>query len=579
MSEDTEIGETLPLNRRNLLKIVGVAGGGSIAATPAAGSTDNADDETKSDDSFNPVEATVSDIHSVISTGQATALSITEQYLDRIESYDDALNAMITVNENATERAKELDQEFEESGPVGPLHGVPIILKDNNDTEDMPTTAGSLALEDSVPPDDAFLVKQLRDAGGIILAKANLHEFARGITGLSSLGGQTRNAYALGRVPGGSSAGTGAGIGANLGVIGTGTDTCGSVRIPSAFNNLVGLRPTIGLLSRDGIVPLKLSQDTLGPMTRTVEDAAIALDVLVGYDPADPTTARGIDEAPPLNDSPKDSYTDFLDRDALEGARIGVLRQLFGAGEDADEEAEADAAKVTAVVDSAIEEMSTHGAEIVDPVEIPNLSELVDAAGTDWDREFKYDLDNYLDSLGDNAPFDSVEELVESELYACEEAESMRATAEADAENLHENPEFLSAEGNKQYLRDAIRKVIVEEDLDVLLYPTVSRTPVEVGEDQEGSNCSMSATSGFPALSMPAGFTEEEELPVGVEILGREFDEPLLLKLAYSYEQLTSHRKPPETFGPLPAESISVPNPDFEVTVAKNGCESDETDS
>ena len=563
--------EVTNLGRRALLKLAGAAGLSSLGVNQAAAETVSQEQDTDSEMSFDPIEATVSDIITAIGTGRETAVSITEQYLARIEEYDE-MEAIITVNDNAIERAEALDEQLAESGPAGPLHGVPLILKDNNDTADMPTTAGSLSLEESVPPDDAFLVTQLRDAGGIVLAKANLHEFARGIEGFSSLGGQTRNPYDLGRNPGGSSSGTGAAIGANLGVVGTGTDTCGSVRIPSAFQSLVGVRPTMGLLSRDGIVPLKLTQDTLGPMTRTVRDAAITLDVLVGYDPADPITARGAQEAPPLTESSADSYTDFLDYDGLEGVRIGVLRNLFGAGEDAEEDAAADAAKVTSVVDSAIEEMSLYGAEIVDPVEIPNREELLGAAGTDWDREFKRDLNNYLDSLED-PQFETVEELEASGLFACRDlADDMRGAAEADAENLDENSEFLRANAKKEPLRDAIRETMVTEDLDVFLYPTVSRTQAEIGEDQDGSNCALSATSGFPALTMPAGFTDEG-MPVGVELLGKEFDEPLLLQIAFAYEQLTSHREPPADFGPLPADSIDVPNPDYTVEVARESCE------
>jgi Asp-tRNA(Asn)/Glu-tRNA(Gln) amidotransferase A subunit family amidase len=415
----------------------------------ATAETGNQGQGTGSQSSFDPLEATVSDVVTAIVTGQETTVSITEQYLARIEEYDE-MEAIITVNDNAIDRAETLDEQFAESGVAGPLHGVPLILKDNNDTADMPTTAGSLALRDSVPPDDAFLVRQLRNAGGIVLAKANLHEFARGIEGFSSAGGQTRNPYDLGRNPGGSSSGTGAAIGANLGVVGTGTDTCGSVRIPSAFQSLVGLRPTMGLLSRDGIVPLKLTQDTLGPMTRTVRDTAITMDVLVGYDPADPITARGAQEAPPLTESSADSYTDFLRYDGLEDVRIGILRNLFGADDDAEEEAEADAAKVTSVVNSAIEEMGLYGAEIVDPVEVPNREELLGDAGTDWDREFKRDLNNYLDSLEDPR-YESVEELEASGLFACRDlAEDMRGAVEADAENLDENSEFLRANAKKR---------------------------------------------------------------------------------------------------------------------------------
>jgi Asp-tRNA(Asn)/Glu-tRNA(Gln) amidotransferase A subunit family amidase len=494
--------------------------------------------------------------------------------------YDEALNSLITVNPDALDRAEELDAEFEDSGPVGPLHGVPIVLKDNYDTGDMPTTAGSLSLEGSVPPDDSFLVEQLRDGGGIVLAKANLDEFASGIEGASSLGGQTRNAYALGQVPGGSSAGTGASIAASLGVIGTGSDTCGSIRNPSAFGSLVGIRPTLGLLSRDGIIPLILARDTGGPLTRTVADAALALDVMAGYDPSDPITARGADEMPSEEDrDPADSYTDYLNKDGLEGLRVGVLRDFFGAAEDAGEEqdgvtqdeAEADAAKVTAVIESAIEDMDANGAEIVDDLSIDSYDELTEAA--DAPSSFQIDLNNYLDSLGDDAPYDTVEEIYESEEYACFETEFLSGAVEDPPDpDLKESEAYLSATGGKVELRDAVRELMVENDVDVLLYPTLSRTPVDIGSDQNGSNCTLSAYSGLPSIVVPAGYTQEEEYPVGLELLGLQFDEPLLIETAYSYEQATMNRKTPDGFGSLPAETPEVPNPDFSISIAENGC-------
>lgn len=564
------------IDRRSVLKGIGVAGLAGVGASPATA------DETHStggDNSFDPLEATAADVRAAIMSERATARSIVQQYLERINVYDEALNSLITVNPDALERADELDAKFNQSGPVGPLHGVPIILKDNYDTDDLPTTAGSLSLEGSVPPDDAFLVKQLRDAGGIVLAKANMDEFASGIEGASSLGGQTRNAYALSKVPGGSSAGTGASIAASLGVIGTGSDTCGSIRNPSAFGSLVGIRPTLGLLSRDGIIPLILARDTGGPLTRTVSDAALALDVMAGYDASDPITARGADEIPIQDDGdPKDSYTDYLNKDGLEGLQIGVIRDFFGAAEDAgeaegitQEEAEADAAAVTDVIEAAIEDMEANGAEIVDPVNIPSFEELVEEANAP--SSFQIDLNDYLDSLGDDAPYDTVEEIYESNEYACFETEFLSGAVEDPPDpDLKESEAYMAATAGKVALRDAVREATVEHNVDVLLYPTLARTSVDIGRDQNGSNCELAAYAGLPSIVVPAGYTEDEKLPVGLELLGLQFEEPQLIEAAYSYEQATMQRETPDGFGPLPAEPPEVPNPDFSISVATNGC-------
>ncbi|ELY39057.1 peptide amidase [Halalkalicoccus jeotgali B3] len=550
---------------------IGLAGLGGIASMTTAGAT-----ETDSAKSFDPIEATVQDVRTAITSGQVTTRSIVQHYLDRIEVYDEALNALITVNPQALDRADELDKALEESGPVGPLHGVPIIVKDNYDATDMPTTAGAIALKDSVPPDDAFLVKQLREAGGIILAKGNLDEFAGGPDGWSSLGGQTPNPYALDRVPGGSSAGPGAAIAANFAVIGIGTETSGSLVNPAAYGSLVGIRPTRGLLSRDGIVPVDLSQDTGGPLTRTVSDAAVALDVMRGYDPDDPITARGVNE-PPLDD---ESYTDFLNEDGLENVRIGVVREFFGAAENAgdepgitQEQAEADAAQVTEVIDCAIEDMEQHGAEIVDPVSLLPLDDLLDAASAP--SSYKLYLNEYLESLGDDAPYRSVEELAASNLYGCPDAASLREAAEAEPEpDLRESEEYLRAIGGKVALRDAVEQTMVANDVDVLLYPTRARTPPEIGKDMERIrlNYPVGPTAGLPSISVPAGFTEDEYLPVGLELLGLEFAEPLLIETAYAYEQATLRRQAPDGFGPLPADAPDVPYPDFSYEIATEGC-------
>lgn len=571
-------GDSVSIDRRSLLKGLGAAGLAGLGTSSVAG--EHA--ESAADDSgFTPVEATATDIRNAIFTGGATAKSIVEQYLERIEVYDEALNALITVNPNAVERAEALDTALEESGPVGPLHGVPVIVKDNYDTGDMPTTNGSLAMEDSQPPDDGFLVKQLRDAGGIVVAKANLDEYAAGIEASSSLGGQTRNAYALGRNPSGSSAGTGASIAASLAVIGTGSDTCGSIRNPSAFGSLVGIRPTLGLLSRDGIIPLNLERDTGGPICRTVADAALALDVMAGYDPSDPMTARGGDEIPAEDDqTPEDSYTDYLNEDGLDGLRVGVLRDFFGPEEDilegdeddeydlTIEQAKEEAAQVTAVIETALDAMRAEGAAVTEIESIPNLDDLIEQA--DAPDPFKQDLNAYLAEV-DNE-YETLEEIVESNEYSCDKAGFLRDSLEEDDPNVRETDEFKAAEAGKVALRNAVEGVMLEEEVDLLAYPTLSHPPAEIGQEQPGSNCALSAYSRLPAIVLPAGYTEKEHLPVGLELVGFEFDEPTLIEAGYAFEQATGNRKPPDGFGPLPAEVPEIPKPEFSVDLATDGC-------
>ena len=312
---------------------------------------------------FVPEEATISDIHAALGAGRVTCVQVVQAYLRRIEAYDDrgpALNALITLNARALETAAELDRIFAANrSALRPLHCIPVIVKDNYDTADMPTTGGSLTLAASVPLRDAFVVRKLRDAGAIILAKANLTELARGGTTVSSLGGQTRNPYDLTRTPGGSSGGTGAAIAASFAVTGTGSDTGQSVRSPASAQNLVGLRPTRGLISRSGIIPVSTTQDEAGPITRTVADAARMLDVMAGYDPDDPITAFGAHRIPP-------TYTAFLNPDALKGARIGVLTEFFGRDPVHQD--------VNAVTEDAIKKMAEAGATTI-RITIPALEQ------------------------------------------------------------------------------------------------------------------------------------------------------------------------------------------------------------
>lgn len=475
---------------------------------------------------FHLEEASILQLQSAMEAGTVSSRDLVEMYLARIAAYDDqgpAINAMIHVNPRAAEQALALDRERAMSGPRGPLHGIPMVVKDNYDTADMPTTGGSRSLEGMMAPDDAFQVRKLREAGAVILGKTNLHEFAYGITTISSMGGQTLNPYDTTRNPGGSSGGTGAAVAANFAAAGMGSDTCGSIRIPSSHNSLVGLRATRGLSSRDGIIPLSTTQDVAGPLARSVEDLAIVLDATVGYDPSDPITALGVEHVPA-------SYTGFLRSDSLRGARIGVLEELFGSESESDE--------VNEIVRAAAADMALAGAEVVQ-LSMPDLRDLL-RGGSVINMEFKFDLDRYLQS-NPGAPFQSLEAIVESGLFADAVGGTLRRSAGVETQETEAYKERLL---RRDEIRLAVLAAMADLDLDAVLYPTITREAATVGERQQGSNCSLSATSGLPAISVPAGFTEGG-LPVGVELLGRPFSEGVLVGLAYSYEQATHHRRPP----------------------------------
>ena len=500
-------------------------------------------DTTTDSGSFELVEASVEEIHAAIEAGETTAAELVDRYAARIDAYDDELNAILTRNPDARSRAERLDERFDAEGFVGPLHGIPIVLKDNHDTHDMPTTAGSTTLADSRPPRDAFVVEKLREAGGVILAKANLQEFSFGVDTVSSLGGETRNAYDLGRRPSGSSGGTAAAIAANLGAIGTGSDTCSSVRSPPAFNNLVGVRPTRGLVSRTGIVPLSESQDTAGPITRTVADAARMLEVMAGYDPADPVTAAG-DGA-----IPEGGYVEHLDPDGLEGAHIGVARSLFGRRSEGSAPKEA-ADAVTGVLENAIGEMEGTGATIVDPVDLPSVERLESARVISY--ELERDLNRYLEAV--DAPYSTLEEIVDTgEITPTVEARFQEGDIlGTDVEGLDRNVGYLRRLARRQELRNEVLAAMVEDELDAILYPPSRVPPVEIPENQPFAElpCEPAAHTGLPSIVLQAGFTDDG-LPTGVELLGRAFAEPRLFELAYGYERASGHRRPPDGFGPI----------------------------
>jgi Asp-tRNA(Asn)/Glu-tRNA(Gln) amidotransferase A subunit family amidase len=476
-------------------------------------------------------EASISELQEAMTTGAATSVQITAAYLDRIRAYDQAgarLNSLIRVNPNALAEAEALDRERSARGPRGPLHGIPIILKDNYDMIGMPSTAASLGLAGLTPPDDAFQVKKLREAGAVFIGKSNLHELASGISTVASLGGQTLNPYDLSRNPGGSSGGTGAAIAASFAAVGWGSDTCGSIRIPSSHNNLVGLRPTKGLSSIDGILPLSHTQDTGGPLARTVRDLAIALDATIGPDPADPATGALDGRALPV-------FTDALDERALDGARIGILEKLFGSG------AEIAAARV---VRAAIEEMTELGADTM-TLEIPELDSLTARTGV-ISHEFVADLADYLAGVPE-APVASLHELMDQGVIHEALIPRMRARTSDDALDPEAYRESLSRRGP---LRDTLVALMDRHELDALLYPTMRQIPSLNPDPQRGSNCQLAANTGMPAISVPAGFTDGL-LPIGVELLGRTFDDARLVALAYAFEQGTDHRRPPPSTPPL----------------------------
>ena len=492
--------------------------------------------------SFTFEEATVSSVHVAMAAGDLSCAELTEFYLRRIEAYDQqgpALNALLAVNPRAQEIATEMDREFARSGTEGrALHCVPVILKDNYDTFDMPTTGAAVALAGSIPPDDAFVVARLRQAGALFLAKSNLTELARGGTTVSSLGGQTRNPYDLTRTPGGSSGGTGAAVAADFGLLGTGSDTGQSIRSPSSANSLVGIRPTRGLVSRDGIIPISFTQDEVGPIVRTVEDAARMLDVMAGYDPEDPITAFGLGHIPA-------SYTDFLDAAGLSGARIGLLEDLQGV--------DAVHGEVNAAVESSIEHMMRLGADVI-RFRIPAFESLTRDLSLQ-SSEFKVAFNRYLASVGPAAPVKSLQEFIASGgLY-----EPFREGYERDQalEDPLNEPEYRSRLLRREELRQAVMTAIADNQLDAILYPHQKRLVVPIGEDQVERNGVLSNSTGFPAITIQGGFSEPTEaapigVPVGIELLGPAWSEPTLIRLGYAFEQGTHIRRPPPSTPQLP---------------------------
>ena len=497
-------------------------------------------------------ESTIAQIHAAMKAGQLTCGGLVQQYLRRIEAYDKngpAINAIVLVNPDVLAEADELDSRFTRSGPVGPLHCVPVVVKDNFETIGLQSAAGSLALAEFVSHKDAFQVRRIKEAGALVLAKSNMAEwaFTPYETVSSILPGYTRNPYALDRVTAGSSGGTAAAVAANMAAVGLGSDTGNSIRGPSSHQSLVGIRATMGLTSRGGVVPLNSLADVAGPMARTVADAVAVFQVIVGPDPDDPVTlpdsplaAFRPDGRPPA----RQDYSASMVRDGLKGARIGVLRQAYeGATTDPD---------VVAVFRTALDDMALAGTTIVDPVRIP-LDDIRRAEGAGACGGFKYDINRYLASHGAHIPVKSLAEIIKSRRFHPSVHRRLEQSQEA-AENGPETPSCKAEAGYRAEVRRAVLAVMDREKLDALVYPTWSNPPRLIGDlnTPHGDNSQFfSPTTGFPAIQVPMGYSRVGMLPAGITFFGRAWDEGRLIGLAYSFEQHTRHRRPPASTPPL----------------------------
>jgi Asp-tRNA(Asn)/Glu-tRNA(Gln) amidotransferase A subunit family amidase len=493
--------------------------------------------------SFSVLETTIDDIHSAYKSGQLTCRQLVQMYLDRIEAYDKkgrAINAIITLNSEALNDADRLDTAFKTSGFVGPLHGIPVVVKDQADAAGMPTTLGSVLFKDYRPERDCFVVENLKKAGAIILGKTTLGELGGGDTH-GSLFGSTRNPYDLERTVGGSSGGSAACVAANFSTVAVGQEGLASIRRPSTWNSIAGMRPTAGLVSRGGVYAGWPSiNGSLGPMARTVTDLAKLLDIMVGYDPEDPVTARGVGHAP-------ESYTKFLDKNGLKGARLGILRESMGLGSEPDSD---DFKKIDEVFNKAIGELKAAGAVLVDPIVIPDLKALLaKRAGSFTDEEESF---NRYFSRSPNPPFKSRAEAAASPDFAKVVRRSQERWKRAPDNNAHY--EYLKA---RDELMTNMLKVMADQKLDAIVHKTVEHQPTLIKDglnppfvDQKGAPHLNTYLVFVPSIVVPAGFTRDN-LPAGITFLGRPYDDAAMVKLAYAYEQATRHRKPPASVTPL----------------------------
>jgi len=524
------------LNRRGFL-VSGFAAGLTSAALAKS---------TISAESLSPVEAfdlaesTIESLQEAMESGRLSARSVTERYLERIERVDrsgPALRSVIEVNPDALAIAEAMDRERKEKGPRGPMHGIPVLIKDNIDTADkMATTAGSLALAKSKPPRDSFLVQQLRAAGAVLLGKTNLSEWAnirsnRSTSGWSGRGGLTRNPYALDRNTSGSSSGSSVAVSANLCTVAVGTETDGSIVSPASINGIVGIKPTVGLISRNGIIPISHTQDTAGPMARTVRDAAILLGVLAGADPQDAATS-GAKAVP--------AYTPFLDPRGLEGARVGVMRKYFGFHRDVD-----------ALANEALKVLRQQGATLVDPANIETIGKFEEAEFTVFLYELKAGMDRYLAHLGPQAPVRTLKDIIEFN------EQNKQSEMPFFGQDIFLKSQEKGGLTSKEYI-DALNRcrrlsrtqgidaVMDRHKLDALVSPTDGpawMTDLITGDHYIGGSSTAAAVAGYPSITVPGGFVSG--LPVGISFFGRAWSEPILIRIAYAFEQATKHRRQP----------------------------------
>jgi amidase len=522
----------------------------ALLASPGMRAAAQAPRASTSSMGFHLLETTIGDVHAALKSGRITCRTLVELYLKRVNAYDQSgpnLNAVQTINPGALAEAERLDAVFQASGPAGPLHCIPILVKDQIETSDMPTTYGSLVFKGFVPQREATVVTKLRKAGAVIVAKTNMGEFASRYVG--SAFGVTRNPYDPRRNPSGSSSGTGAGIAANYAVVGIGEDTGGSVRGPAAVSGLVGLRPTVPLVSRYGMMPAKPSSDTIGPISRTVKDAAILLDVIAGYDPNDPVTAYAVGQIPA-------TYTAFLKTDGLRGARVGVIREPMDSKADPSSD---DYKKVKKVIDQALADLKRLGADVTDPVTIPELKDRVKRLFDNNTFETEQAINKYL-SEHSNAPAKTLREILLSGKVVPWRARQLYDNVGKSTDQAG----YLEVLLLREETRQIVLKLMADHRLDALVYSTFDHQPTMIAPDVLtnpdtkdgaglGNNRYFSPALGFPAMTVPAGLTSDG-MPVGLEFMGRPFAEPTLFRLGYAYEQGTLHRRPPAATPSLAGE-------------------------
>lgn len=494
--------------------------------------------QPKAKHSLNLVESSIGEIQNAIVNRQTTCRAVVTGYIERIEHYDKSsgVNAITVLNPEALAKAEAADRALAANEPLPDLFCAPIVVKDNFDTHDMVTTGGSIALRESYPPDDAYMVRKLREAGAIIIAKTNMAEWAFSPREtVSSSFGRTANAYDINYVPAGSSGGTASAVAASFAVAGLGSDTGNSIRGPSSHLALFGIRSTLGLTSRDGVIPLAFDRDVAGPMTRTVEDGVKLFNVVAGYDPADPLSVPDKREA---------DYRDFLKKEGLNGKRIGVFRRLVDR-DNADPE-------IKQLFLAALDDLRAGGATIVDNVEIENFEAINDSIPSC--SSFRYDLKQYLETLND-APFEDVATVLETGQYADESKRSLESSVRAPldlAPDQREEPCGIWPNNpQRNQLLAATVSTMDAANLDALVYPTWANPPAHIdnaAEEYRGDNSQVLVpTAGLPAVTVPMGFWQDR-LPAGLQVVGRPYAEGNLIEIAYSYEQRTQHRKPPMGF-------------------------------